>query len=193
MAGLAVLGSVSRTSISPQISQRIRNLTQKPGNNNYRTKATANIKQKAVNAKNTTGNGKNISRISGNKAGGGGSGKSSFKLTKAYNQSAKPLSKDVALRLNSVTKNITTQFEKKIENQMVKRGWNKDSVNSTIENPHRTVTTRDTRWKFDGTRRDYPATAYIRKDGHYIVRNDNDGTIVQISNRNKTEWKSPFE
>ena len=94
---------------------------------------------------------------------------------------------------NEVTKSVATQFEKKIEKQMGKRGWDKDSVNSTIENPNRTSSTIDTRWKSDGTRRDDPAIAYIREDGHYVVRNDNDGTIVQISNRNATDWKSPFE
>gem|GEM_PF-3027276 len=92
-----------------------------------------------------------------------------------------------------VGKKVTTQFEKKIENQMGKRGWDKDSVNSTIDNPNKTVSTRDTRWNSDGTRRDDPATAYIREDDHYVVRNNNDGTIVQISNRNKADWKSPFE
>ncbi|WP_338123997.1 colicin E5-related ribonuclease [Vibrio neptunius] len=95
--------------------------------------------------------------------------------------------------LDGVTKRVTTQFEKKIEKQMGKRGWDKDSVNSTIESPHKTVSTRDTRWNSDGTRRDEPATAYIREDGHYVVRNDNDGTIVQISNLNKADWRSPFE
>ncbi|MER2499031.1 colicin E5-related ribonuclease [Vibrio neptunius] len=95
--------------------------------------------------------------------------------------------------MDGVTKRVTTQFEKKIEKQMGKRGWDKDSVNSTIESPHKTVSTRDTRWNSDGTRRDEPATAYIREDGHYVVRNDNDGTIVQISNLNKADWRSPFE
>jgi Colicin E5 ribonuclease domain len=93
----------------------------------------------------------------------------------------------------STAKGVTTQFEKKIEQQMGKRGWDKDSINSTIDNPNKTVKTKDTRWGSDGTRRNDPATAYIREDGHYVVRNDNDGTIVQISNRNKPDWKSPFE
>ncbi len=94
---------------------------------------------------------------------------------------------------SDIKKVVTTQFEKKIEKQMGKRGWDKDSVNSTIDNPQKIVSTRDTRWNSDGTRRDEPATAYIREDGHYVVRNDNDGTIVQISNLNKADWKSPFE
>ncbi|BFM49946.1 colicin E5-related ribonuclease [Marinomonas sp. THO17] len=89
---------------------------------------------------------------------------------------------------SKVTKEVTTQFEKKIEKQMGKRDWDKDSVNSTIENPNKTVSTRDTRWNSDE-----PATAYIPEDGHYVVRNDNDGTIVQISNVNKADWKPPFE
>ncbi|OLF75149.1 hypothetical protein AWH60_11025 [Pseudoalteromonas haloplanktis] len=93
----------------------------------------------------------------------------------------------------AVTKKVATKFEKKIEKQMGKRGWDKDSVNSTIDNPNKTVSTRDTSWNSDGTRRDDPATAYFREDGHYVVRNNNDGTIVQISNRNKADWKSPFE
>ena len=51
----------------------------------------------------------------------------------------------------------------------------------------------DMRWRADGSKRNDPAKAYIREDGHYIVRNEVDGTIVQISNRNKPNWKSPFE
>jgi hypothetical protein len=39
---------------------------------------------------------------------------------------------------------------------------------------------------------DDPATAYIRGDGHYVVRNDVDGTIVQISNRPRAIWYQPF-
>lgn len=89
--------------------------------------------------------------------------------------------------------NVDTKFEDKIEKKMGNRGWDKDDVNNTIENPDRTVQTKDTRWNADGTRRDDPATAYIDEDGHYVVRNDIDGTIVQISNKNKDGWKSPFE
>ena len=105
-------------------------------------------------------------------------------------------SSKIARALNKnveVPRSVSTQFEAKIEKQMSRRGWDKDSIVSTIDNPGRTVPTRDTRWKSDGTRRDDPATAYIRDDGQYVVRNDNDGTIVQLSDRNKEDWKSPFE
>ncbi|MEZ0601684.1 colicin E5-related ribonuclease [Paraburkholderia sp. IW21] len=46
--------------------------------------------------------------------------------------------------------------------------------------------------KIGGARHDDPATAFMREDGHYVVRNDIDGTIVQISKRNDPNWKSPF-
>ncbi|KEQ18660.1 colicin E5-related ribonuclease [Endozoicomonas numazuensis] len=93
---------------------------------------------------------------------------------------------------SKIAKSVYTQFEKKIEKQMISRGWNKESILHTIKKPHKTVQTRDARWKSDGTRRDDPATAYIREDGHYVIRNNNDGTIVQISDRNKHDWRSPF-
>jgi len=54
------------------------------------------------------------------------------------------------------------------------------------------VETTDMRWRADGSRRHDPAKAYIREDGHYVVRNEVDGTIVQISNRHRLNWRSPF-
>jgi len=62
-----------------------------------------------------------------------------------------------------------------------------------IANPDRIVATRDTRWNDDSkTKRDDPATAYIATDGNYAVRNNVDGTIVQISDRNDPNWVAPF-
>ncbi|WP_051208362.1 colicin E5-related ribonuclease [Saccharospirillum impatiens] len=86
-----------------------------------------------------------------------------------------------------------TVIESKIRKQMGERGWNENSIQDVIQNPSRTAGTRDTRWNQDGTRRDDPATAYVRDDGHYVVRNDNDGTIVQVSDTNNPNWESPFE
>lgn len=37
------------------------------------------------------------------------------------------------------------------------------------------------------------ATAYINKDGSYVVRNNKTGDIVQISNRNNPNWKAPWD
>jgi filamentous hemagglutinin len=75
-----------------------------------------------------------------------------------------------------------------------KRGWTKDLIKKTIQKPARKVVTRDTRYKSDGSGRlNEPATAYLREDGSYVVRNDKTGDIVQISNRNDPNWKSPFK
>ena len=52
--------------------------------------------------------------------------------------------------------------------------------------------TKDTRHLPDGSRMDDPATAYINEDGSYVVRNDRTGDIVQVSDRNAQNWKSPF-
>ncbi|WP_166676491.1 colicin E5-related ribonuclease [Paraburkholderia rhizosphaerae] len=76
---------------------------------------------------------------------------------------------------------------------MKNRGWTQESVEQTIQHPVRVVRVRDIRWKKDRSgRRDDPATAYVRDDGHYVVRNDIDGTIVQVSDRAKAEWKPPY-
>ncbi|MFL9908171.1 colicin E5-related ribonuclease [Paraburkholderia sp. RL17-337-BIB-A] len=102
---------------------------------------------------------------------------------------------DAVTKLCKPTANkVPTVYENKILDTMKGRGWTKEDIESTIANPYRTAPARDTRRNDDGgvTRRDDPATAYIREDGHYVVRNDVDGTIVQISKRSDPNWKSPF-
>lgn len=81
----------------------------------------------------------------------------------------------------------------KIAKQIGARGWTRESIDETVQHPARTVTTRDTRWKPDGTRNDAPATAYVNKDGSYVIVNDDTGDIVQVSNRNDPNWKAPWE
>lgn len=51
---------------------------------------------------------------------------------------------------------------------------------------------RDRRYLPGGVRLDEPATAYVRADGGYVVRNDSTGDIVQISNLNAPDWRRPF-
>ncbi|MFM0166068.1 YD repeat-containing protein [Burkholderia sp. GAS332] len=89
---------------------------------------------------------------------------------------------------------ISSVYEDKIVGQMKKRGWTQEDVEATIAHPSRTIPTRDNRFipNGNGARRDDPATAYIRDDGHYVVRNDVDGKIVQVSDRYDTGWKSKF-
>ena len=63
----------------------------------------------------------------------------------------------------------------KIAKQMGKRGWTKESVEETINNPSRTVSTQDTRNLPGGGRMDDPATVYLDAEGSYIVKNDKTG------------------
>ena len=88
---------------------------------------------------------------------------------------------------------LEIQVGTKIEGQMAKRGWTQESVEELISNPSRTVVTRDTRYLPNGAgRNDAPATAYINRSGGYVVRNDETGDIVQVSNLNDPNWKSPW-
>jgi hypothetical protein len=107
---------------------------------------------------------------------------------------------DVVNFMNSAGKNALkqgspVQYADKITKQMTTRGWTKKSVQEAMENPYKTFKTVDKRYLPDGSgnRLNDPATAYLRKDGHYVVRNDKTGDIVQISNTKKPNWKSPFE
>jgi hypothetical protein len=80
----------------------------------------------------------------------------------------------------------------KIRHQLPHRGWTYADLLHVLQQPHRTVPTRDTRHLPGGTQVDEPATAYVRSDGHYVVRNDLTGDIVQVSNRNDAAWKAAF-
>ncbi len=88
---------------------------------------------------------------------------------------------------------LITSFGKKISKQLGKRGWTEESIIDLIENSEETRSVRDTRWTGDGTKLDDPATAYIDKDGNYVIRNDKTGDVTQVSNKNSPEWKAPWE
>ena len=38
-----------------------------------------------------------------------------------------------------------------------------------------------------------PATAFIRSDSSYVVRNDRTGEVVQISDRTDPNWIAPWD
>lgn len=67
----------------------------------------------------------------------------------------------------------------KIEGQMNERGWTKESVEQTIKNPDKNAQAIDRRGGLNE-----PATAYFDKSGHYVVRNNKTGEVIQISNKN---------
>lgn len=86
-----------------------------------------------------------------------------------------------------------TSFGSKIEGQLAGRGWTKRLVQSTIDDPARTVATRDTRFLPGGGRMDDPATGYISRRGGYVIRNDQTGDIVQVSKRTDPNWRAPWD
>lgn len=84
------------------------------------------------------------------------------------------------------------QFGAKILKQLSKRGWTKESVMEIIQKPAHTARTQDKRYKHDGTQENAPATIYYSDEGHYVIRNDLTGDIVQVSNTNDPGWVDPF-
>ncbi|WP_434597420.1 hypothetical protein M1D58_16035 [Pseudomonas sp. R4-76] len=91
-------------------------------------------------------------------------------------------------------KGVQFLIEPKIAQQMVKRGWTAESLESVIKNPSKTVVTKDTRFDpVSGTKLNDPATGYVTKDGSYVVRNDRAGAIAQVSDRNDKNWIAPWE
>jgi hypothetical protein len=79
-----------------------------------------------------------------------------------------------------------------VEKQLARRGWSVGDVVETVQNPDKKVPVRDYRRAKDGTRNDEPATAYVR-DRRYVVLNDRTKEIVQVSDRNKPDWKVPWD
>lgn len=78
------------------------------------------------------------------------------------------------------------------QSDAAKRGWSKKDIDDAINSPDKTVPTKDIRNNPEtGQRNNDPATAYYRGND-YVVRNDNTGQIVQISNKAATDWKVPF-
>ena len=69
----------------------------------------------------------------------------------------------------------------KILRQMDRRGWSVDLIRDTIEHPH---AIRPALNRAGGNE----ATAYFRRDGSYVVKDNRTGEIVQISNRNDQNW-----
>lgn len=78
--------------------------------------------------------------------------------------------------------------------KLAERGWTERLVRRAIDDPARTVVTRDTRRipGGKGARMDDPATANYSRRGGYVVRNDQTGDIVQISDRTDPYWKDPW-
>jgi len=59
-------------------------------------------------------------------------------------------------------------------NQLAQRGWSREAINMLVNNP---FTTRAATNRATGN----AATAFVRADGHYVVRDDITGELVQMS------------
>jgi Colicin E5 ribonuclease domain len=80
-------------------------------------------------------------------------------------------------------------YDNEIQKQLSPRGWTQAKVQATVDNP---VATHDV-WDFTSGDARQPATAYENSDGDYVVVNDKDGGIVQVSNCNNENWKPVWE
>lgn len=75
-----------------------------------------------------------------------------------------------------------TKSAQKLNNEMEKRGWTKDTVKDTVNNPH---TTRKSTNKANGN----SATVYYKENGAYVVVDDVTKEVVQVSdNINPSAW-----
>ncbi len=79
------------------------------------------------------------------------------------------------------TSSVFSYITPKISKQMTSRGWTKELLHKTVNNPH---TTRPAKNRATGN----AATAYFRKSGSYVVRDNATGQVVQISNRFDRNW-----
>jgi RHS repeat-associated protein len=79
-------------------------------------------------------------------------------------------------------------YSTKIESQMAARGWTKEAIEATVQNPE----ARHAVWDLT-TGSKQAATAYVQRGGGYVVLNDETSGVVQISNLNKADWKPVWE
>jgi hypothetical protein len=79
---------------------------------------------------------------------------------------------DAARGTSSLVTNIPTVGRK--FNQLAQRGWSRESINTLVNNP---FTTRAATNRATGN----AATAFVRADGHYVVRDNITGELVQMS------------
>jgi RHS repeat-associated protein len=80
----------------------------------------------------------------------------------------------------------------KIAKQMQRRGWDGDAIEKTAQKPY--ATSEATNKATGGD-----ATAYFNKDGSYIIKDNQTGDVIQISNKNDPGWvpdqtiKNPYK
>jgi len=68
-------------------------------------------------------------------------------------------------------------------NEVFKRGWNKEKIVDTINNPVKTSTSYN---KYTGN----TVTNYYIDDDHYVAVDDVTHKVIQVADLNKTDWKA---
>jgi len=75
------------------------------------------------------------------------------------------------------------KYNTKVLDQMAIRNWSKSDIEETIRNPYKKGKSVDNyNWKND------PATVYFISDNQYVVINNNDLSITQVSDKNDSNW-----
>jgi len=103
-----------------------------------------------------------------------------FSLGSLYREmSILRMSKNPILQLS---KGLYYNISKKIEKQMTRRGWTNSDIRNVLDKPY---TTRNALNKANGN----PATAFYNANGHYVIRDNLTGRIIQISNKFDYYWQ----
>jgi hypothetical protein len=71
-----------------------------------------------------------------------------------------------------------------IAQQIEQRGWNDTRIGEALKNPAGTVEWTDQRKGQDNA----PVTGYYHQDGGYVVRRNDTGEIIQVSDANDANW-----
>jgi hypothetical protein len=82
------------------------------------------------------------------------------------------------------TAKISIKFSTKIEKQLVKRGWARESIEELVTKPTLTRRSSDIVNRATGN----PVTYFYRQDGYYVVIDDITGEVVQISDLTNPGW-----
>jgi hypothetical protein len=80
---------------------------------------------------------------------------------------------------------ISTHVSKK----MMGRGWMQKDITDTVAAPFRTATVDRNGQPFKNLATGHSATAYIREDGHGVLRDDGTGEVFHVSNINDPDWQ----
>src|SRR5690606_14125171 len=101
-------------------------------------------------------------------------------LKKVIKEGAEELAEQ-GLKQAAKGSSVFSYITPKITKQMAGRGWTKELIHNTVNNP---FTTRAATNRATGN----AATAYFQKNGSYIVKDNVTNQVIQISNRLDPKW-----